>query len=236
MAWLHFREPVSAWTHFAWLVLAVPGTWVLWHLSRGDRGKRVGLLTFGISLIICYGMSWLYHSVPRQVSVPFRILDHVGIFLLIAGTVTPIALVILRGWWRVGLLSGIWALAVAGITLRLTTRVPLSVLHILYLVMGWVGCATYFELARRLSSHAKIRPIWIGGIFYSVGAVINALDWPVLVPGVFEAHELFHLFVMTGTLWHFHFMLRTVVPHRQPAEAPQAAAAPAVELAPAPAR
>jgi hemolysin III len=65
-----------------------------------------------------------------------------------------------------------------------------------------------------LLSHARMRPLWIGGLFYSVGAVLNRLHWPVLVPGAFEAHEVFHLFVMAGSAWHFYFMLSAVLPYQ----------------------
>lgn len=213
MDWNSFREPVSAWTHFVWMVLALPATVWLWHLARGNRLKQVGVAVFGLSMVACYGGSWLYHSVPSDLIPPFATLDHIGIYLLIAGTTTPIALVVLRGRWRVGLLAGIWSLAALGIALRLAWDLPIGVLTVFYLFMGWIGCAMYFELARVLG-HAGVRPIWIGGLFYSVGAILNGLDWPVIVPGVFEAHELFHLFVMTGTGWHYYFMLSHVVPAR----------------------
>src|SRR5205823_4671285 len=80
----------------------------------------------------------------------------------------------------------------------------------------WVGCITYFEMARQLS-HAALRSVWLGGLFYSIGAVLNVLHWPNLVPGVFGAHEVFHLFVMAGSLCHYYFMLAVVVPYRRPA-------------------
>jgi hemolysin III len=209
MNWLTCREPVSAWTHFAWMVAAIPATWSLWRLARDDARKRIGVLAFGLTLVFCYGASWLYHSVPLALARPFNKVDHIGIYLLIAGTVTPIGLIVLRGWWRAGLLGGIWSFAVAGIVLRLITHLPLNVMTFLYLVMGWIGCACYVELARNLT-HARMRPLWIGGLFYSAGALLNRLGWPVLAPGVFGSHEMFHLFVMAGSAWHFWFM-RTAV-------------------------
>jgi hemolysin III len=112
----------------------------------------------------------------------------------------------------VGLLGSLWTLAAAGCVLRVTTDLTLAQRTGLYLAMGWLGCVSYFELVRHLS-HAKVRPIWLGGLFYSVGAVLNFAHWPVLWPGVFEAHELFHLFVMAGSLFHYYFMLKVVVPY-----------------------
>jgi hemolysin III len=206
-----FREPVSAWTHLTWMVLAVPATCVLWPLARGNAFKQIGVLVFGFTLTFCYAGSWLFHSVPEALVRPFNTIDHVGIYLLIAGTVTPIGLIVLRGWWRAGLLCVIWSFAAGGIAVRLMAPLPLNVVTIVYLVMGWVGCATYFELARNLS-HARMRALWIGGLFYSAGALINRLDWPVLAPGVFGAHEMFHLFVMAGSACHFWFMHSAVLP------------------------
>jgi hemolysin III len=84
--------------------------------------------------------------------------------------------------------------------------------------MGWLGCLTYFELAGRLS-HGAVRPVWIGGLLYSTGAVLNVVGWPTVVPGVFEAHEEFHLFVMGGNLSHYWFMLRVVAPYRRAPDA-----------------
>ena len=196
------------------MLLSLPGTWTLWRLSRGDRAKQLSLLVFGLSLTACYAGSFLFHAVRRPATAIefYATLDHLGIFLLIAGTSTPVGVVVLRGAWRAGLLGSIWFLAVAGSVLRLATELTLPQRTGLYLAMGWLGCVTYFELARRLS-HAKLRPVWVGGLFYSVGAVLNFEHWPVLWPGVFEAHELFHLFVMAGSLCHYYFMLRVVVPY-----------------------
>src|SRR4051794_1658091 len=99
---LALREPVSAWTHFAGLVLAVPGTLVLWRRGGGEPGKRLSLLVYGLSLIFCYAASTLYHGVrlpPRGVAA-FARLDSVGIFALIAGSYTPLAWNLMRGRWR----------------------------------------------------------------------------------------------------------------------------------------
>lgn len=211
MTWLDFREPVSAWTHFAWLVMSLPATWLLWQMARGSLLKRAGVLIFGASCALCYAGSWLYHAVPEAIVEPFHALDHVAIYLFIAGTTTPIGLVVLRGRWRVTLLLAVWMMALTGIVMRLTANPSIQTLTAFYLIMGWTACLTYFELARRLG-HAAIRPIWIGGVFYSVGAVINALHWPVLAPGAFESHDLFHLFVMAGSACHYYFMQAVIVP------------------------
>jgi hemolysin III len=213
MSWPSFREPVSAWTHLFWLLLAIPATWVLWRRAPRRVLERFGVQAFSFGLVVCYAGSWLFHAVPEEVVRPFRTADHIGIYLLIAGTVTPIGLVVLSGWWRTALVGGIWLLGFLGIGLRLSADLSLGTLTALYLFMGWVGCLTYFELARRLG-HARMRPLWIGGLFYSAGAVLNGLHWPVLVPGLVESHEVFHLLVMAGTAWHYYFIYAAVLPYR----------------------
>jgi hemolysin III len=170
-------------------------------------------------MVFCFGSSWLFHAVYGPLIDPFAALDHVGIFVLIAGTCTPIALVVLRGGWRSGLLGMIWLLALIGIVVRLTVgELPRTIGTSYYLVMGWIGVVTYFELARQLG-HSRLILLWLGGLFYSVGAGIHLVNRPVLVPGIFEAHELFHLFVMAGSLCHYYFMLVVVAPYRRPAVA-----------------
>jgi hemolysin III len=221
MIWLHVREPVSAWTHFAGMVLALPTTWMMWRFSRGDALKRLALLVFGVSLAFCYGASWLYHSAPPEVPEwmsTARMIDHVGIYLLIAGTVTPIGLIALRGRWRIGLVGGMWALALMGISLRLVAEQPLGVLTLIYLFMGWMGCTAYLELARRLT-HARVRPIWLGGLLYSAGAIINGVPWPGWHSAIFGPHEVFHLLVMAGSAAHCYFMWAVLLPYQRSREA-----------------
>lgn len=213
MSFFDFREPASAWSHCVWMVLSVPATIFLWRRSRGNLPKQLSFLIFGLSLIYCYATSTLFHGVRSAGTIRLcHTLDHIGISLLIAGTFTPPAVVILRGTWRWSVLLGIWMMACVGIGSRLLARdMPLAVSTTIYLSMGWGAIFFYFELARLLSSRA-VRPIMLGGIFYSVGALVNLAHWPVLVPGVFNAHDLLHLFVMAGSLAHFQFMVDSVIP------------------------
>jgi hemolysin III len=215
MDFLSFREPVNAWTHCIWLLLSLPVTLLLWRLGRGNRLKQIGLLTFGISLTLCFAGSTLYHGIclsPEQLDW-FARLDFMGVYLLIAGTGTPLVLVVLRGRWRWGVLGTAWLLAAVGIVLRLIgVEMSRGVSTGIYLAMGWalfVGCC---QMARILPFRAIV-PGLLGGMFYTVGAVLNHLNWPVLWPGFFSAHELWHLFVMAGSASHCWLMLQVVVPY-----------------------
>jgi hemolysin III len=224
MEWLHFREPVSAWSHALGVVLALPVTLVLLRRGEGSRLKQIGFVVFGLTLAACYGGSTLYHAAhgtPARLAW-YDALDHVGIYLLIAGSVTPVALVVLGGRWRWGILTLAWSLAACGIGMRLNVRdLPLLVTTALYMVMGWAVLACYFELARVLSPRA-MRLALLGGLLYTTGALLNVLHWPVIWPGVVGPHEVFHVFVLAGTTAHVLFALWVVAPYERPAVAPAA--------------
>jgi hemolysin III len=244
------REPVNAVSHGAGMMLALPVTWMLWKRSgarnpcgisrscpaanacvavggtcrtaRHHRLKALSLLVFGISLTFCYAASTLFHAAPWHsefLSVLQR-LDHIGIYLLIAGTYTPITWALLRGAWLSGTLATVWTItAVCVARVWYGGVLPIWVSTLVYLAMGWGSLICYRELART-HSHRTLLPLPLGGIFYSVGAVMNLAKWPVLSPGVFAAHELFHFFVIAGSACHIIFMLNVVIPAPGPVLVP----------------
>ncbi|QEH35349.1 hemolysin-III related [Aquisphaera giovannonii] len=209
MGFLHFREPVNAWSHGIWMLLALPGLVLLWRRGRGSAAMRATLLIYGLTLVFCSGVSMLFHGVrdaPATILALDR-LDHIGIFLLIAGTYTPIAWALLRRRWRLAMLATVWACAAAGIAMHLTWPVvPRGLSTGLYLGMGWLAIVCYLEVARRVSQRALL-PLVIGGILYSLGALFNLLHFPVIWPGVFQSHELFHVLVVAASVCHFYFII-----------------------------
>ncbi len=214
MNFLDFREPVSSWSHCAGLLLALPGTVLLWRRSSGDPTKRLCLLVYGLTLAFCYSASTLYHGVRVSAAhlASFARLDGVGIFALIAGSYTPLAWCLLRGRWRRWTLAIVWGVAITATILIATGRHFSPVLSTaLYLGMGWGVVVCYSEIAR-VVSHRALLPIVVGGLSYSLGAVLNVLHWPVLFPGIFGSHELFHMFVLGGSLAHYWFVLNVIVP------------------------
>lgn len=214
---LALREPFSAWSHLSWMLLTLPATVILWRAARGDRPKQISLLIFGSSLTICYTASTLYHGVrlaQHHIDL-FETIDFIGIYVLMAGTCTPVAFNILQGRWKWGMLTFAWGMAFFGSVMRvLIPDVPQWLYTTIYLGMGWALISSYFQLARILSPRT-VRPLIQGCLIYTVGSLINLLPRSAFWPASFGPHELFHLFAMAGSLEHFWFMLKVVVPYER---------------------
>lgn len=223
MDFFDFRDPVSTWTHLIWMLLAVPGTVVLWQRSRGDRPKQIALAVFGLSTINCFGSSALFHGLhltETQLHL-YLMLDYVGIYVLIAGSCTPIIFTLIQGWWKWTLLGTIWLAALAGSASRIfELPMPPVLSTILYLVMGWGLFSCYPSLAKALS-HRGLRLLVLGGVFYSLGALAYVTGWPAPWPGVVGAHEVLHLCDMAGSLSHFGFMIWYVAPFERLTPVPE---------------
>jgi hemolysin III len=238
MLLFQLREPINAWSHGAGMLLALPVTWFLWKRcvtaydsgdmsspmsrARHQRIKALCLIIFGLTLTLCYGTSAVFHGAKLSGDPLTRLqrLDHVGIYLLIAGTYTPIAWGLMRGPWLWGTLTAAWTTAlVCGTRVWCGNLMPMWLSTLTYLLMGWGALFCYNELARS-HSHRKLLLLPLGGLFYSVGAVMNLMHWPAIVPGVFAAHEIFHFFVIAGTTCHVLFMLGVVIPSPEPATLP----------------
>lgn len=208
------REPVNALTHLLGAVLAAVGLVVLLAngVANGSARQITAFAVFGASLVLMYSTSAIYHALnlsERGLTI-LRRLDHMMIYVLIAGTYTPVCLVLLRGRLGIGLLTAVWAIAAIGIVQKLVwMRAPRWFSTALYLGMGWIAVL----VARPLLGAAP--PgflIWLvaGGVLYSVGAVVYATEWPKAVPGVFGFHEIWHMFVLGGGFSHYWAMLAYV--------------------------
>jgi hemolysin III len=213
-----FRNPVSAGTHFLWCVLGIYITALLWRLSRGDRLRQLSTGAFGASMVLLYGASGLYHAVPGQEPLlPYlQKLDHSAIYVLIAGTYTPVFAVLLSGRLRIILLALVWALAGAGILAKwLLPWPPYQLTVTLYILLGWIGLLPIVPLIRAVGVHAMLCGL-LGGLLYTFGGVCDAAKWPILLPGVIGYHEVLHLADMGGTLVHVFFVVRYVLPFQPP--------------------
>src|SRR5689334_838119 len=191
---------LRGWFHAGAAVAAVIFTALLVWASGADGPRLVSMLIFGLSMVELYTVSAIYHIGawrPERKRV-LRALDHANIFVLIAGTYTPICFNVLSGGLRVGILAAVWLLAASGVGLAVfTARVPRWVGTGLYLGMGWVVLIALPALVGALPWPA-IALLFAGGVLYSIGAVIYARKRPDPFPRVLGFHEIFHLFVVAG--------------------------------------
>lgn len=211
---LQIREPGSALTHFAGLILMSMGAGPLLMRAKhsGSTMTFVGMIVFVVSCCLLYAASTTYHTVvlDEKKTTLFRKFDHMSISIMIAGTYTPICLTALRGRTGYILLGMIWTLAVGGVLLKLFwVTCPKWLSSVVYLMMGWLCVFAFPSLLEKLSAEA-FGWLFAGGAFYTVGAVIYALH-----PKKFDAkhiyfgsHEIFHVFIMLGTFCHYMLMYR----------------------------
>ena len=206
-----FFEPVNSIVHLgAAIVFAILGVRVVVR-ARGDR-LRVALIgVFAFACVFMLSMSGVFHMLVVGGSgsaVLFR-LDKAAIFVLIAGTFTPVHGLLFRGVVRWAGLGLMWIAAATGVTLVTIffDRMPYGLGTSLYLALGWVAGVSVIALWRR-RGFRYVRLILAGGVAYSVGAILNGLRWPTLIPGVFGPHELWHVAVLTGLSLHWRFIAR----------------------------
>lgn len=200
-----FREPVSGLTHFSAALVSLLGLAILLIKGWGNGLQMMAFLIYSTSLVLMFSASAVYHltdSSNRVISV-LRKLDHTAIYLLIAGTYTPICLLFFNGFWQIGLLSIVWAFAFAGIVVKLfTIHAPRWVTAGIYLVMGWLCILAIGEIVRTIPQGAIIWLV-LGGLFYTFGAVIYMTKKMDFKPGIFGFHEVWHVFVILGAFSHF---------------------------------
>jgi hemolysin III len=205
--WL--REPFCGLSHGAGVALSVAGIIVLMVLARGRPWHMAGFAVYGATLVLLYTASTLYHSLhvsPRDVNRLMRF-DQAAIYLLIAGTYTPLCLLMLPPVWGWSLLAVEWGLALGGIALLLLSKRVLDIPRMaLYIIMGWL-IVVAFGPVRQTFPLETILLLIGGGILYSIGTVVFAADRPHLWPGRFSAHDLWHLFVLGGSGCHYAMMI-----------------------------
>jgi hemolysin III len=208
------REPFSGLSHLGGAVLSVAGLVVLLVMAKGRPWHATAFSVYGTSLILLYLASALYHLLPvgPEKIRKLLVLDQSAIYVLIAGTYTPICLVNLRGPWGWSLFGVIWGIAVTGIVLRCAWEsAPRWLCFVLYLLMGWLCVTAAGPLSEALRGPG-VALLFAGGLLYTVGAVVFATKWPRLWPGRFGSHDLWHVFVLGGSACHWALMLLYVAP------------------------
>jgi hemolysin III len=206
------KEPVSAYTHFAGFVAALVGLVPLLRLCDGDTAKIVGMALFGGTAALLFLSSSVYHflDLGERGNRWLRRADHGAIFLLIAGTYISPLIHTLDGAWRISMIAVVGGLALAGMVFKLAwLGCPRWLSAGLYLALGWVIVVPGHLVLPRLPL-AGLVWVALGGLAYTIGAVIYARKRPDPLPGTFGFHEVWHLFVLAGAASHYVFMLTLV--------------------------
>ncbi|GAB4541539.1 MAG: hemolysin III family protein [Anaerolineales bacterium] len=199
------REPVNSLTHWVGATLALVGLVALLIVGWSVPAKVISLAIYGASLVFLFSASATYHmvQVKDKALEAFRKVDHIAIYVLIAGTYTPFCVNAFDGFWKWGMLSIIWSLAAIGIGVKIfIIRAPRWLNAGIYLVMGWLIVAAAGEIAATL-------PAWVltwliaGGVIYTLGAVVYITKTMNFKPGVFGFHEVWHIFVLLAAAAHY---------------------------------
>lgn len=204
---MKMREPLNTWTHLIGIILSVAAliTLVVTAAFNQSPASIVGAAIFGISMLLLYSSSTLYHWYNGKATTVLKLrkLDHAMIFVLIAGTYTPICLVVLDGWLGTGLLIGVWTMALLGILAKLLfINMPRVLSAGIYLFMGWISLGFIYPLYKALPIQGFV---WLvaGGLLYTVGSLFYASKSERIKWGAWGFHEIFHLFILAGTFAHF---------------------------------
>jgi len=210
------KDPVSGFTHFLGSLAAVAA--LVFLIVRSCNPEKpwhiVSFSIYGAGMLLSYTASTVYHwlNLSENNTLRLRRIDHMMIFIFIASTYTPICLIPLWGGWGWTLFGLVWATALAGIIMKTVWMdAPRRLTTIIYVFMGWLAVIALVPLYRAVGFNA-LTWLFAGGLFYTIGAVIYSRKWPNPFPPVFGFHEIFHLFVILGSICHFILMVKYVVP------------------------
>jgi hemolysin III len=205
---MHYGERLNSWTHLVGAALALAGSVVLIVLAAlgGDPWKVLGVSIYGLTLVLMYSFSVLYHGLQGRAKDVLRKMDHQSIYLLIAGSYTPFCLISLRGPWGWSMLGVVWGLALVGGLQELRPSGKERILSlVIYVAMGWMALIAAGPLLKALGP-AGFAWVAAGGLFYTVGIVFYVLDTRLA-----HAHGIWHLFVMAGSATHYVAVVRIVM-------------------------
>ncbi len=213
----YLREPVNTLSHFVGVILSLLGLIVLLDLSESDPWRLTSFAIYGLSSILLYTSSTLLHGLKvkeRAERVLLR-LDHAAIFIMIAGSYTPLTLITLREYspaWGWTLFGIVWGTAILGVIFKLFwLDAPRWLSTGLYLLMGWLAVIAVGPMMQTLPV-GGLAWLVVGGLFYSVGALVFIFERPDFYPGLLGHHELWHMLVLAGSVSHFLLLLFYVLP------------------------
>ena len=205
----HIKDPGSAITHFIGMLMAIFAAIPLLIQAAKERDSvyLVSLTVYAVSMVLLYAASTTYHTfdISKKVNTILKKIDHMMIFVLIAGSYTPICLLVLDRNIGIPLLMLVWGIAIVGIFIKaFWVYCPKWVSSVLYIGMGWTCVLAFGQMLNGLST-AEFGWLLAGGIIYTIGGIIYALKLPIfnMKHKNFGSHEIFHLFVMGGSACHF---------------------------------
>lgn len=206
-------RPWSAITHGIGAMLAVIGAvyLIIYSVSHGYRASyTAAFAVYSVTLIALYTASTLYHCLNTGVKgrIALRKFDHIMIYFLIAGTYAPLCVVALGGFLGTALLCTIWGLALVGSTINITwIKLPRLLTSGIYIAMGWIAVAAIYPLSKAMGFGV----FWLilGGVMYTAGGVLYAVKWPGRNNPRFDCHEIFHVFIVLGSICHYIMMFYT---------------------------
>jgi len=209
VTFLGLHDPISAWSH----LLAAAGFFVAaFFLFYKGRGSMLRLTSFGLytfALVFLFSMSGTYHLLPYHTTGRdvLQVLDHAAIWILIAGTFIPIHTLMFRGPKRWGVLALVWVITIPGVILTTVffSTLPEYVSLTLYLGLGWIGILSAYFIVKDFGKE-EVKYLFLGGVAYTIGAVLEFLRWPTLFGGVLNAHDFFHFFVILGASLHWYLI------------------------------
>ena len=204
---------LRGYSHAITAPLALLATVVLAVMAAGNTARQVTVLIYGATMVLLFSGSALYHvgNWSQRTREVLRRLDHSNIFLLIAGTYTPIAFAVLGGWQRVVILGAVWGFSLVGVGIAVGgIKLPRALYVGLYLIVGWVALLAIPAIFARVGLGGATL-LLVGGLLYSVGAACYALKRPRLWQHVFSYHEVFHLFVIAASATFLVFITTYVI-------------------------
>ena len=204
-----FADPFSSMSHLLGAVLFTIFSVFLLHRGRGDAMRMTSLAVFCFGTVFLLASSGVTHLLAREGTAHsvMRRIDHAAIFALIACSFTPMHVILFQGRQRWTVLILVWTIAILGIAIKTVyfDSIPPAVGTAIYIGMGWIGLASWLAIVKEYGFRFA-QPIMWGGLAYTIGGLLDSLHWPVLISGVVQWHEVFHVAVLIGLGCHWAFV------------------------------
>lgn|GEM_PF-79511 len=209
VTFLGLHDPISAWSHLIAAFAFLVSSFYLLYKGRGSKLRITSFVLYIFALVFLFSMSGTYHLLAYNTEARdvLQILDHAAIWILIAGTFIPIHTLMFRGPKRWAVLTLVWVITIPGVILTTVffSTLPEYVSLTLYLGLGWIGILSAYFIVKDYGKE-EVKYLFLGGIAYTIGAILEFLRWPSFYDGVINAHDFFHIFVIIGASFHWYLI------------------------------